>query len=627
MRTQALHGGLLLCAASLAAACSSGAAPSNRDETFEIVNGQEVFRGSASPLAMSAAELSAYRSDHLYMRSLVPRGVPVHINHADPRQHRFVLLRLKMAGKTPDNSPQLFKMIDKLKASQEARGLAVGAVTAADQSGLVSQHNMNATSVTATPDGVRSEAQGSRKDALDHGYLDNASWDSQGNPLGDLHFAEIFGSMPFLSVQSTGSLAQARGPTLDGDSFLTETIAATQTLVESYVVGQILPAAPIAAGLGVPTVDHPRDQDRDGFTTLCLERTDVVGCEYPQPPRGGPGHMLIVPLKGSVSVTGTGVTIDSSTITSRYQTGLDPGGSIYVTLVSGVTGGGCSVGSDVHMTMKDFWSRVTWSPALNPTRLSWDLYNGGDSTTWAVFSKDCAVVRGKAYITLDLNVPYNNSTSGTSGILPTTITDAEFAAPLASPPNLQYGPPLRVTNSCLAAGTLVAAAGGTPRKIEDIQIGDHVANPYATSLTVVDTSIGTESTPMVHIADARGHALLLTEMHPLHVVDRGMVPARHLRVGDRVTTEDGTSVLVSVTRESYSGKVYNLKVGNAEEAHALGADQTAMFANGFLVGDSQIQTRYHLREIDRSDAPTQPRRLPVAWRTDYQNSLRRSGLR
>jgi len=526
--------------------------PPTSNESFEIVNGQDVFRASVSPTALGASDLRTYISDHLYVRSLIPRGVAVRLNHADPRQHQFVVLRLKMAGKTPENSPQLFKKIDRLRASHEARGLALGTVLATDDDGLVSQHNLNATSVTATPEGVKSEAQGSRKDALDYGYIDNATWDNLGNPLGNLDLAEIFGSMPFLTVQSTGSLSHAHGATLDGDSFLTESIAATGELQESYQVGQALPAAAIPAGLSVPVVDHPRDADRDGFITLCLERMDQVACEYAQPPLGGPGHMLIVPLKGNMSVTGTGVTVDANTI-NRYKTGAEAGGNIYVTLVSSL-GGGCTLGDKNILAMKDFWSKVTLSPAVNPTKLSWDLYNAGDSTTWAVFSQACAVVRAKAYITMDLQVPYLNSSNGSSGYMQTTITNAEFGVALASPPNLQYGPPLRITNSCLAAGTLVAAAGGMPRKIEDIQIGDRVANPYASSLTVVDTSIGTESTPMVRIVDARGHTLLLTEMHPLHVVDRGMVPAKHLRIGDRVTTDDGTSVLQSVTRESYPAR-------------------------------------------------------------------------
>ena len=92
---------------------------------------------------------------------------------------------------------------------------------------------------------------------------------------------------------------------------------------------------------------------------------------------------------------------------------------------------------------------------------------------------------------------------------------------------------------------------------------------------------------------------------------------------DRVKTDDGSSALISVTRESYTGKVYNLKVGNAEEAQSLGVDQTTMFANGFLVGDAQIQTKLDFAERQTLGAAAHRDRLPATWRTDYQTSLAR----
>ena len=171
---------------------------------------------------------------------------------------------------------------------------------------------------------------------------------------------------------------------------------------------------------------------------------------------------------------------------------------------------------------------------------------------------------------------------------------------------------------------MIAVANGVARKIEDFHIGDKVTNPYASGLTVVDTVIGTERTPMVRITDTRNRTLLMTEMHPLHVVDRGMVPAKMLKVGDRVKTDDGSSELVSVTREAYTGKVFNLKVGNSEEAKSLGVDQTVMYANGFLVGDVQIQTKYHFMELANTGAAAHREKRPLKWQKDYMASLSRN---
>lgn len=606
----------------LSAACSGGQPTSPDEELFDLPNGQEAFRGTANKTALTAAELSNYVQDRAYLRGLVSRGRAAQLNHADPRQHRFALARLKLAGKTQENSPQLYRQLEQLRAKHEAKQLTVASLAPSDSvtGGRENQHAMATTSITAAPSGVKSGALASRMDPLDYGYVDNATWDDLGNPLGDMNFVEIFGSMPYMTVQSNGTLANAQGPSLEGDSFLTETVSATGELRDSYVVGLEQPA--VAPALAVPVVQHPLDSNRDGFITICLERTDTVDCDY----NNVGWHQLIVPLKGSVSVSTPGVVIDWTAITASYQTGMLPGGDIYATL--GTNGGGCQLpaaGQGIS-SMKSFWSHVTRSPTVNPTTISWDLYNNGDATTWANFSQDCQLIQAQVYVTMDLQIPYVNNNNGSSGVLPTTISNAVYHTPLQSPPNLNFQPALRITNSCLAAGTLVTVPGSAPRKIEDVQIGDRVANPYLSSVTVVDTTIGTERTPMVRIRDDHGRTLLMTEMHPLVVVDRGMVPAKLLRVGDRVKTDDGSSSLVEVSRESYAGQVFNLKVGNAEEAHALGADQTAMYANGFLVGDSQIQTRLDFAERAGTGAAVR-RDVTPEWRADYQTSLRRATRR
>ncbi|HMG56529.1 MAG TPA: hypothetical protein VK601_23680, partial [Kofleriaceae bacterium] len=154
-------------------------------------------------------------------------------------------------------------------------------------------------------------------------------------------------------------------------------------------------------------------------------------------------------------------------------------------------------------------------------------------------------------------------------------------------------------------------------------IGDSVADPFANQLTVADVTVGTESTPMVQIVDDHGRELLMTEMHPIAVVDRGFVAARYLKIGDRVRTQDGTSQLVAVTRKGYGGRVYNLRVGNVEQARSLGVDQTVMYANGFLVGDVQVQDKYQYMDL-RDRAAND--RLAVRWRTDYLTSQRRPDL-
>ena len=116
---------------------------------------------------------------------------------------------------------------------------------------------------------------------------------------------------------------------------------------------------------------------------------------------------------------------------------------------------------------------------------------------------------------------------------------------------------------------------------------------------------------------------IYAQMHPIATVDRGMVQARKLRVGDKVQTRTGISHLVSVTLEPFSGKVHNLKVGSNAESLKLGPDQTVVYANGFLVGDGQIQRKYESAEQTASAKLDMRTRVDRRWRQDYVKSATR----
>jgi hypothetical protein len=590
-------------------ACN-GAGLSTEDETFEVQDNQIEFRGTSNSSALSKDEWNAYLSARKYLRELTRGGDAVGLNHADPRQHEFAQLRLKLAGKTPQNSPQLFRQMEQIKADHQAKGMAVGTVESITPQEVIvaSQHSALATGGDAAQRTVTAGALASRKDQLSYGYVDSTTWDEEGNPLGDTAYVEVYGSLRFATTLANGDMTAAAGTVFEGDSFLTETLASGGTKT-SYAVATPQDINAINS-LNVPTVEHPRDNDGNGYAVVCLER-NAADCEY----HNMGMWTLRLPLKGSISLVGAGMNIDWSLIANSYQSPAGPSpGKIYATL--GFNGGGCRIPpTGVGMTMRSFWQQVTVSPANNPTTMSWDLYS--DSANWADFGAGCQLVQAQVYVTMELEIPFKNIITGTKGTLPVTISNAIFPRPL-TPPNLNFQPPFRVTNSCLAAGTMVDVGESTARKIEELHVGDTVASPYASSLTIIDTSEGTESTPMVRIADNRGRELLMTEAHPLYVVNRGMVAAKSLKVGDRVKTDDGTSELVRVTREPYSGKVFNLKVGNEAEARALGTDQTTMFANGFLVGDMQVQGKHELLEQEAKNAI--PKRLSSQWRKDYQTS-------
>ena len=184
--------------------------------------------------------------------------------------------------------------------------------------------------------------------------------------------------------------------------------------------------------------------------------------------------------------------------------------------------------------------------------------------------------------------------------------------------------PIDFKNSCFAEGTRVLRKDGTYVAVEDIKTGDQIiSSDSGLALTVRDVSRGFETEPVVRLMDDQGHGVLITVKHPVMTVSRGLVAADQLRVGEKVRTETGTSTVASVDREDYGGRVFNLAVGTTEELAVVGdaASKRTMFANGFLVGDSDTQWELETASPNMSVDPLG--KLPPEWRQDYLNHLAR----
>lgn len=647
----------------LAAACSM-------KETMDPISGPMAFEGTGSTSVLSQSELATYLSDRSYIQSLAPVGKSVYINHADPRQHSFVLARLKMNGKTPETSPRLFEAIEQLKQAQTAQRLKAGSMlaTTASDGSWQSVHNIGPLGKTNNAGDLMGSAVASRKDPLNYGYVDTTVWDGLGNQLGDQAFYEVFGSMPNHSVVAFGSSSFAMDNQIQTDSLMIEIVTKNGEMHSSYVLGPVVALDPVASlqvdqahpgspspgavqapgplnanpATSSPVVIHPRQAA--GVTVpskICLSREsqDHADCRYYNDQKLSGQDLkwkVRVPLQGSLSFA-------ADAMYANYRWDLNTIGQLKMgTNVAGILtdiglyyyqgGGACMstggnpAGEVGPLTAQDFWNSVAVSP--DGRTISWDMAT--DLTKWARFSESCQLQNTPTYVTMNVYFPYKKSaTDSFSHSIKTFISnDRDYPpCPMGSTAELAclwYSPDMTIVNSCLAEGTRVAIDGATARKIEDLHLGDKVSNPYTTSLTIMDTIAGTEATPMVRIADDKDHDLLLTEMHPLYVEGRGMVPAKLLKVGDPVRTDMGPSRLIRVTREAFAGKVYNLKLGNHDEAMKLGVDQTAMYANGFLVGDAQIQDRYQTMETEQLLPTKSDGKLSSRWRKDYQQSLDRA---
>ncbi|AKJ06180.1 pretoxin HINT domain-containing protein [Archangium gephyra] len=566
------------------------------------------FSGSARPEMLSPDERRTYHEDRGYVRSLVRPDVGTSLDYSDPRVFRFVLARLKMAGKTPRTAPRLFELIHQRRADDQRHPR--------DPEGLLAlanarqtQHFINSSNfLTESSPYMEANALVTHPGGASYLYVDSAAWDNNGTPLGVMGYAEKYNGATARSA-AIGDITQTSALDYEVDSYAM--VDSASGLRESYVLRENNRKCQF--DLSTLNITDPVNKTGGQCVDICLNRTWTGDCDYDL--TGSP-TALKIPLGGSIGISfnNPNCVFDANRI-AQYQNGtVTPPGNIKVVLTD--VGGGCDVDSAnaLYSPMQNFWQHVTLSS--DGKTLSWNL-TGADA---ALFDPSCRQVQDELFLTMILGIPMKQ---GALELPPRPIVLSNDPESQATDYQL---PCMSMTNSCLAEGTQVQLSDGRLVPIESIQIGDKIFNPFhpgAQALTVTDISKGFETVPMVRIKDQAGRDLLMTEMHPIATVDRGMVQARKLRVGDKVQTLTGTSQLVSVTREPFPGKVHNLKVGSTAEALKLGVDQTVVYANGFLVGDGQIQRKYESAEQTANAKLDMRTRVNKRWRQDYVKSATR----
>jgi hypothetical protein len=567
---------------------------------------QSEFSGAARPEALSPAELKTYHEDRRYVRSMVRPDVATSLDYSDPRVFRFVLARLKMAGKTPRTAPRLFELVNWRRAVDQRHHTESPLAFA---TGRKEQHFINSSNfLTESSPFMEANALITYPGVAYYLYVDSAAWDNNGTPLGVMGYAERYNGSTARSA-AIGDITKTSALDYEVDSYsMTDSASG---LRDSYVFRENNRKCQF--DLSTLTITDPVNKTGGQCVDICLNRTWTGDCDYDLT---GTPQALKIPLSGSIGISFNNPTcvFDANRI-AQYQDGaVTPPGNIKVVLAD--VGGGCDVDSTnaLYTSMQNFWRHVTLSDGGKT--LSWNL-TGADA---ALFDPSCRQVQDQLFLTMILGIPMKQ---GSLELPPRPIVISNDPDSQATDYQL---PCMTMTNSCLAEGTQVQLADGRLVPIESIKIGDKIFNPFhpgTQELTVTDISKGFETVPMVRIKDQAGRDLLMTEMHPIATVGRGMVQARKLRVGDKVQTQTGISQLVSVTREPFSGKVHNLKVGSTTEALKLGPDQTVVYANGFLVGDGQIQKKYESAEQTANAKLDMRTRVNKRWRQDYVKSATR----
>lgn len=608
-------------------------------------------QGTGSGDRLTATQWSTYVANSQYLQGLSRPGVSVHLNLADPRQFNFVMARLQLAGKTPANSPHLFDRIEAQRQDHIARGLKAGAFAASSQSvtsGRVAMHFIEEARVSpnhavaltgarqaAAPGTtlVSGTASSTFPGGSDYTYVDVSVSTISGTTIAPLSYREEFDN-PNGNVGANVTISTSGDPSVSNqtrytvESYKFEDLP-DGTSSDSYVheeIGSASTQTPVGLPqLSPPQVNDPRDTvglnsaTPDGIISVCMDRNWTNDCDYILNTGSVVDHRIKMPLKGAVTLATqhvfdlTQINAEKAALAANNMTlPFEPG---QVKLVLTNVGGGCDVdaANALNAGMSGFWNFVTLSPD-NKT-LSWDV-TGANAI---FFDEGCTQIQNRAKLTMRIPAPVLSVPGNVPFTVSFTITDD----PATLRPDATL-PPITLTNSCLAEGTQIELGAGKFAPIESLQIGQAVFNPYAAgdhALTIKDTAQGVERAPMVRIRDQAGRTLLMTEMHPIATADRGMVQARALKAGDVVMTTQGPSKLIEVSREAYSGKVYNLKVGSEAQMASLGSDQTVVHANGFVVGDGQIQSKYE--ELAMKHSARTVDQVPEAWRRDYLLSAAR----
>lgn len=321
-----------------------------------------------------------------------------------------------------------------------------------------------------------------------------------------------------------------------------------------------------AEGSTIPTQivsTDPRDINGDGMIKFCFGRVSA-DCDYE--PSGGSASNVYLPIVGYTTYD-----------TVIEDPATDPDASVYIAMSQPEpeSGGGCTLQGNVadfmsnYVTLSNGNMQVNWN---DPT------------VSFPAINSTCMPNGSIVYYTMSMNIDLN---SGGNRLPVFFGISSSPDTPVSTGFWLQL-PSTRVYYSCVAEGTQIALMDGQAAPIEGLQADDRIlSNRDGQAMTVYATYQGDEDF-MIRLVTDSGRELLITDTHPVVLVD-DIVLAGDIAAGDQVRTIDGPEHVVSAERVAYHGVVRNLSVGTEADGVPITSHNTTFFANGFLVGDNEMQ--------------------------------------
>ncbi len=583
---------------------------------------------------------------------------------SDPKVVDFIKSRFSNTGQTLENSPELFRSLDrnaknetKSKSIKKSKSSAFGmpmrsssalAATEPEVKSNVTIGNVKIAQKTNKEGGatsihalVKASFAVKPENPIVYAYTDVVLLDKNGNQVGNPGVGETFAQDMAVATAEINPAYVIDNYTSE-DAFTSESfvyaeyedgtsdykivrsaVAPYESINSSYQSYVTNSWATVARG--EPVIDLPLDKDGNGRIDVCLNR-NLSYCDYDTLDQYNAGQAysemdIQMPFEGSLT--------SGYEITKIYHPGelsTDELERLDIQQESGIwlqskSGDWEEMKNSSPVEGDDFIDRffeINYLPGedgVNTSTIKWNIpategvfENAGrfanrSNVSWRIHLVVEARPRfNPRFPTRTVEIVIDNDTAA---------GDWDFKANM-KPMYFGYG--------CIAKGTLITLADFTSKPIESVVPGD-VILANGMTMVVADISTGKEAIPMYRITDSLGHSLLLTEKHPV-LTKQGTKWASELTEGNIIFTEDGQAIIVDIDTEEYDGSVHNLKLEVIANSNTLpNSDSNAFFANGILVGDLRMQNEMNDKEFETS-VEEKLRKIPSRWHADYLNSIK-----
>ncbi|MGJ8561325.1 MAG: Hint domain-containing protein [Litorimonas sp.] len=535
---------------------------------FSLAFRRAVMAAIMAATAFGSASAQDATGDNIFAGAGNLQPIPLDMSNDEHRE--FFLRHQSLAGSTPENSEGLAHFITLAAAYHGSVGVpSPGRVMLIQEGGKVDADTGEETTNDVGP--IHTVTSFQQDEGNPKTYYASALASIPGQPQTCTHTLVVedeSGNPQGNGVSVTQQQAceavhlSAQGTLDDGDQW-------AKTAMTYYWIDQSgtpHSGALQAEGSTIPTQitsTDPQDKNGDNMIKFCFGRSGT-DCDYS--PSGASRDNVFLPIVGFA-------TYDTPIINPATDTDA----SVYISISKPEPedGGGCTLQGDVstflstYVTLSDGDKQINWN---DPT------------VHFPAIGSSCMPNGSIVYYTMSMNIDLNSA----GNKLPVFFGISSSPDTPVSQGNWLQLPSTRIYYSCVAEGTEITLADGQQTTIESLDVDDRImSNRGGDAMTIYSTYKGEEEF-MIRLQTESGRELLISDTHPV-ITEGGIVLAGDIKTGSRVRTIDGPEAVVVAEIVAYHGVVRNLSVGAESDGVPITSHNTTFFANGFLIGDNEMQ--------------------------------------